>query len=124
MNITLCQDIQKEFISGPNSTRIQEAVMREPKGEIEIFVRYGRHQKTSPPPLNLLEEPVYRGLRYSAYKEMVQTIVNALKKLGRDIVYGHLIIRYEADEEGMIKALHLLYKEVFQHNKQQGKNTK
>lgn len=117
MNLTLSQDIEKELLDGEHSQRIQESILQQEEGTIEIFVRYGRHQKTSPPPINLLGEADEGGLRYSAFKDMVHTIATTLKKCGRVIEFGYLFIEYKANEEGYLKEMNLSFRDDIVHGK-------
>ncbi|MCA1064448.1 hypothetical protein QTG56_22815 (plasmid) [Rossellomorea sp. AcN35-11] len=121
MNRTLSQDIEKEFLNGEHSQRIQESIMQQEEGTIEIFVRYGRHQKTSPPPVNLLGETGEGGLRYSSFKDMVHTISTTLKKCGRDIEFGYLFIEYKANEEGYLQELNLSFRDDIIHGNRPNK---
>lgn len=116
MNITLCQDIERELLTGTESDRIQEAVLQQEEGTIEVFVRYGRHQKTSPPPVSLLGNESLGGLHLLAYEDMVKTIVKALQKQDKEIQFGHLLIKYKATDEGDLEKLALLFKDVVLHN--------
>lgn len=122
MNSALAKDIEREFLVGEESERIQDAVTLESEGIIEIFVRNGRHQKTSLPLRAVLKsEDEPRLLGYSSYEDMVKTVSKTVCKFEKEIDHGYLILSYRAHEKGEISHLNLKCKMEISHNKKNKK---
>lgn len=117
MNSNLANEIEKKLLLGEDSDRIKDAVSKDGEGIIEIFVRNGKHQKTTPPPTKILGNEENVGLRHEAYETMVKTVVEKIEGYGEPINFGYLLITYRADGQGMIQKLNLHFKEEIVHSK-------